>query len=243
MTEPPTMRMRQLAAASGVSVQTIHFYLREGLLPPPMKTAPNMAYYGEEYVEEIRLIKELQKQRYLPLSVIRLMLDARRQGKDVGELEDMRLSLEALFRPSGREPQEEHEPVGLSELMAIVDLPASAVETLEEVGLLMPVSTDQGNRYDGLDVRVARAAKRLLDLGLSTSDLALYRRYVDAVRTEAEVVRDKIFVGRGPQAGVRGLEVMEVLDTLNAALRQKVYREVATRSRPVGESQPRRRSD
>jgi DNA-binding transcriptional MerR regulator len=169
------MRISELVEATGVSAQTIHYYLREGLLPPPTKTAPNMAYYGPEYVEDIRLIKELQEKRYLPLSVIRLMLDAKRKGKDVSHLQDMRLSLEELFRPLG--PEDELEPVALVELVAMTGLPAATLEALEEMGLLMPATTPQGKRYDGLDVRIARAVKKLLDLGLEPSDLGFYGQY------------------------------------------------------------------
>jgi DNA-binding transcriptional MerR regulator len=106
-TEGKLMRIGELAEATGVSTQTIHYYLREGLLPPPIKTARNMAYYGPDHIEDIRLIKELQEKRYLPLSVLKLVLGAKREGKDVSQLQDMRLSLEELFRPLG--PEEEIE--------------------------------------------------------------------------------------------------------------------------------------
>ena len=46
-------------------------YLREGLLPEPVKTSRNMAYYPAEFVERIRLIKQLQEERFMPLRVIR----------------------------------------------------------------------------------------------------------------------------------------------------------------------------
>ena len=53
------MPIRELARAAGVSPQTIQYYVREGLLPPPTKTAKNMAYKGPEHVAAIRLFKEL----------------------------------------------------------------------------------------------------------------------------------------------------------------------------------------
>src|SRR3989304_5771469 len=133
------MRIGELVEATGVSAQTIHYYLREGLLKPPTKTAPNMAYYRPEYVDDIRLIKELQEKRYLPLSVIKLVLEAKRRGKDVGQLEVMSLSLEELFGPKG--PEEELEPVALVGLVAMTGLAAATLEALEEIGLLMPAIT------------------------------------------------------------------------------------------------------
>ena len=87
--ESKLLRMRELASASGVSAGTIKHYLREGLLPEPVKTSRNMAYYPPEFVERIRLIKQLQEERFMPLRVIKSMLDedpARAQA--LVELED-----------------------------------------------------------------------------------------------------------------------------------------------------------
>ena len=66
--------MGALAEASGVSAATIKHYLREGLLPPPVKTSRNMAWYTPDYVDRIKLIKRLQEERYLPLKVIKRIL-------------------------------------------------------------------------------------------------------------------------------------------------------------------------
>ncbi len=224
-TEEKLMRIGELAEATGVSAQTIHYYLREGLLPPPMKTAPNMAYYGPEHVEDIRFIKELQEKRYLPLSVIKLVLAAKREGKDVSQLRDMRLSLEELFRPLG--PEEELAPVTLVELVARTGVASATVEVLEEMGLLMPATTLDGKRYDGLDVRIAHAVKKLLDLGLAPSDLGFYGQYVEALQTEAKVIREKVIHRPGGKPQITGSEIKETLDNLKASLMAKVYRRAA----------------
>ena len=54
------LKMSGLVEASGVPAPTIKHYLREGLLPEPVKTSRNMAWYRPETVERIRLIKRLQ---------------------------------------------------------------------------------------------------------------------------------------------------------------------------------------
>ena len=53
---------------------TIKHYLREGLLPEPVKTSRNMAWYPREFVERVKLIKQLQEERFLPLKVIKEVL-------------------------------------------------------------------------------------------------------------------------------------------------------------------------
>jgi DNA-binding transcriptional MerR regulator len=69
------LRMGELAEASGVPVPTIKHYLREGLLPEPVKTSRNMAYYPPGFVDRIKLIKRLQEERFMPLKAIKSVLD------------------------------------------------------------------------------------------------------------------------------------------------------------------------
>ena len=76
------LRMGELVEASGVPAPTIKHYLREGLLPEPVKTSRNMAYYPPEFVDRIRLIKRLQEERFMPLKAIKGVLD---EGTDRAE--------------------------------------------------------------------------------------------------------------------------------------------------------------
>ena len=74
----PGLKMSELAQASGVSAATIKHYLREGLLgdgEEVVRTSRNMAYYPPEFVARIRRIKHLQEERFMPLRVIRELLD------------------------------------------------------------------------------------------------------------------------------------------------------------------------
>lgn len=68
------MKISELVKQTQVSKETIHYYVREGLLPRPRKLGKNVADYKESYVERIRLIKELQDHCFLPLSVIKRIL-------------------------------------------------------------------------------------------------------------------------------------------------------------------------
>ena len=72
--EEKLLKMSGLVEASGVPAPTIKHYLREGLLPEPVKTSRNMAWYRPETVERIRLIKRLQDERFMPLKAIRTLL-------------------------------------------------------------------------------------------------------------------------------------------------------------------------
>ena len=69
------LKISELAEQAEVPVATVRHYLREGLLPEPVKTSRNMAYYPPQFVARIRLIKQLQEERFMPLRVIRDLLE------------------------------------------------------------------------------------------------------------------------------------------------------------------------
>lgn len=53
------MRVGELSRRSGVSVASIKYYLREGLLPAGERTSPNQASYDEGHLRRLRMIRAL----------------------------------------------------------------------------------------------------------------------------------------------------------------------------------------
>ena len=65
------MKISKLVKKTGVPKETIHFYIRQGLLRKPRKSSVNAAEYNERYVDQIRLIKDLRDNYYLPIPEIK----------------------------------------------------------------------------------------------------------------------------------------------------------------------------
>jgi len=84
------LRVSELSRLTGVSTSAINYYVREGLLPPPLKTAPNMAYFDPGYVDMVNSIKVLQREKKLSLGEIKELLEKGKvkwhEGPDVGNL-------------------------------------------------------------------------------------------------------------------------------------------------------------
>ena len=53
--------IRDVERLTGVPRTTIHFYLRQGLLPRPQKTAASRSLYTEEHVRILDKIAELKQ--------------------------------------------------------------------------------------------------------------------------------------------------------------------------------------
>ena len=70
------MRISELSEATGVSVATIKYYLREGLLPAADKRAARLAEYDERHVRRLQLIKLLRDVGDIPIEGLRRLVGA-----------------------------------------------------------------------------------------------------------------------------------------------------------------------
>src|SRR3954451_7717704 len=64
----PNLRVEDLARAADVSVDTIRFYQKRRLLPPPAREG-RIAWYGEEHLDRLARIRDLRG-RGLTLALI-----------------------------------------------------------------------------------------------------------------------------------------------------------------------------
>jgi len=78
------MKMKELEQETGIGRETIRFYIREGLLPEPVRPKRNVATYGPEHVARLKLIRKLQQERFLPLNVIKTIVDAEAENPATG---------------------------------------------------------------------------------------------------------------------------------------------------------------
>jgi len=75
MKEKGYLRISDLVKVSGVPRSTIHFYLRQGILHPPLKTGRTMAYYDESHLERLVVIKKMKRDLRMPTAFLKSKLD------------------------------------------------------------------------------------------------------------------------------------------------------------------------
>ena len=223
------MRMGELAEASGVPAPTIKHYLREGLLPEPVKTSRNMAYYPPEFVERIRLIKRLQEERFLPLKAIKSVLDEDPdRANAILELEDRVLD-RALAGERAR--------TSAAEVRKRYGVPREVLDRLEELEVLSPNSRG----YSPSDITIIEAISRFRasgydeQIGFTVYDTLRYKEALEKlVREEVDVVMNRLAGEVPPERVVEMLESgAQPLKDLIAALHTKLM--VAELERHRGE--------
>jgi DNA-binding transcriptional MerR regulator len=157
------MRMRELEKLTGVGRETIRFYIREGLLPEPDRASANSAAYREEHVTRLRAIKRLQEERFLPLAIIKSLLDAEDGARWLHA--DAFPDLDAMLR--ARLDAKLHGTQGGQTLAGLAEETGLPLEILsEEVahGLLQP---DEAGRFGPRDVAIASCLADLRAIGFS----------------------------------------------------------------------------
>ncbi len=215
------MKISELAEASGVPVATVRHYLREGLLPEPVKTSRNMAYYPPEFVERIKLIKQLQEERFLPLKVIRELLES-------GDGDPDRLSalLELEDRILDRALAGEQERVPVSEVRERYDVPKEVLDRLAELDVLSP----SRRGYTPSDLRIVEAISRFRAggyderIGFTVYDTLRYKRAMEQLVTEeVDVLMERLAGEMDPDRAVELIEAGSApLQDLIAALHTKL---------------------
>jgi DNA-binding transcriptional MerR regulator len=162
------IRVEELARRADVSVDTIRFYQKRRLLPPPTREG-RVAWYGDDHVERLARIKELQRGGF-SLAVIRRLV--------TGELDaaDAPLAAAVAGAQAG-----DADLLSLEELAARVGVPATLLEAIVRERLIVAQYRDGQSGYTESDVDVLRSGLRLLEAGFPLSDLLeLARRHHDA---------------------------------------------------------------
>jgi DNA-binding transcriptional MerR regulator len=210
--------MGELAEASGVPAPTIKHYLREGLLPEPVKTSRNMAYYPPEFVDRIKLIKQLQEERFMPLKAIKSVLDEDpERARALVDLEDRILDRALAGERTRTSAAEVRERYGV---------PKDVLDRLEELEILSPNSRG----YSPSDIKIIEAISRFRaggydeQIGFTVYDTLRYKTALeDLVRQEVEVVMERLAGEVPPERVVEMLESgAQPLQDLIAALHTKL---------------------
>jgi DNA-binding transcriptional MerR regulator len=208
------LRMRDLTAMTGLDRQTIHFYMKAGLLPEGDKTGRNKALYDREHVERIELIRKLQKEQFLPLKAIRAVLDGDEAAFEPAQRR-LLLDVKAMLRARGfgavslgahgaSSAAEEAERIPVLKLLEQHGLPKVDFDEMVELGLLH-VEKVRGadgkavpsiRRRDAFRIELLGAIRQAgltRELGFAAADLLIYEEAIERLFVrERELVMSRI---------------------------------------------------
>jgi DNA-binding transcriptional MerR regulator len=161
------MKIRELVKRTGVPKETIHFYIREGLLRKPRKSNVNSAEYNESYVDQIQLIKNLRDNFYLPIpQTKKIVKDFRKQSPSDQAISQF---YSRFFRPADRLFAMEIE--GRDAFLQETGLGKKWLAKAEEWGVITPEILEDGEVvYAPDDVAIGKLMVDMDQLGFGPKD-------------------------------------------------------------------------
>jgi DNA-binding transcriptional MerR regulator len=224
-------RMKDLCEATGLPRQAIHFYIQQGLLPAGRKTGRNMAWYTEEHLDRLHLIKKLQHERFLPLKAIKALFDGEddvfspRQHAFLAGVKE-RLA-ESLKTSEDRSPT-----LTPTEIATQTGIDPKDVERAFELGLVGGVQSNGSLRIAAADVWIfevfgkVRALGFTPDLGFGVEDMALYQDAIaNLLNDEVRLVFSRLSELPPEKVAIMIEEVVPILDRYVMRLHSTKIRE------------------
>jgi DNA-binding transcriptional MerR regulator len=173
-------RIDDLARRAELTVDTIRFYQREGLLPAGARVGRTKVY-GPEHLDRIERIRDLQGRRF-SLAAIKALLDSERHDL-----------VDGIFAGEGSLSY------SVADLVERTGLEPGFVGALQAAGLLRDPADFGRATYDATDLDMLRAVTELLRAGMpATVVVELASIYVRGVEAMQSQVLDLFSGERGP---------------------------------------------
>lgn len=235
------MKIGELVQRTKVTKETVHYYIREGLLPKPRKRGRNIADYDNAYIERIQMIKELQDRYFLPLAIIKNIL---KNQKRTAEGESLLRLRKEYFRPVDQLLPQEVE--GEESFLKATGLGPKWLAKMEEWGIISPELKSGRKMYSQDDITLGRLVVEMDQVGIGVKDgfqAEALRHYRDLFR-EIVVMSHKYYfeaaLGKlSPEEfSKRVVQGREIMSTFFYHLYRKLSREEYRRILRLLETEP-----
>ena len=205
-----------------ISISKIRYLESEGLVEPE-RTAAGYRKFSTADVERLRFVLICQREKYLPLKVIKEHLDAIDRGLEPPELPGggpqvprMVLAADNSPDPDAFRPDASGLRLSRRELAEAADIDEALIDQLESFGL---IRTRAGStHYDGDALVVARTVGELAAFGLEPRHLRSFKTAADREVGLVEQVVSPLRRQRDAAAKARAEEVVRQLAALSVRL-------------------------
>jgi DNA-binding transcriptional MerR regulator len=160
------MKISELVKITGVSKETIHYYIREGVLRKPRKTGKNTADYNDSYVDQIRTIKTLRENYFLPIPVIKKLIKQQKK-QNRSEKSSFQFLIEN-FRPLDQLLSSEVN--GKQSFLEMTGLSEKWLNQMEEWHVITSEERDSDSFYSQDDVIIGKLIADMDRIGIGPRD-------------------------------------------------------------------------
>lgn len=174
-----------------ISVSKVRFLESEGLIFPEREQPSGYRRFRQEDVDRLLFVLRAQRDRYLPLRVIREQLEAMDRGEEI-EVQPP-VASPAAPAPAEKDSSPQAKPPATARLMTRRQLLAESglgEAALIELERMKVITVRRGTQFYGREaLTVAQSAKRLADFGVDSRQLRVLQQ---AAATEAAIVEQAL---------------------------------------------------
>jgi DNA-binding transcriptional MerR regulator len=197
-----------------LTISKVRFLEEEGLISPE-RTAGGYRKFTTKDAARVDLVLRLQKEHFLPLSVIREKLADFDRGRVPEELRPLVTRPEAVALPF-----DEAETVPLDEVQSTLGFPASFVRELAEFNLVHLIGGEGAEELSRGDVEVAHTCWDLRRFGVEARHLRMYETFADREAALFTQILSPAFRHRTPETRQKLVDTISELTTLTDQLRR-----------------------
>ena len=211
-----------------VSVSKLRFLESQGLISPH-RTSKGYRKYSRTDVAKLRWILTEQREKFLPLRVIReRMADVEwsaRAEEEAERLPDVDVS-DRVRRLAPRSSATDASGTGMTlpQLANASGLSLSQARELTRYGLLVPRPAADIDFYDNQALEVARIARQMFDQGLEPRHLRVFKASVDREMDLSTPAVQRVLQAGGAGAQRRARELLATQAALASGLREALVR-------------------
>ncbi len=202
-----------------LSISKLRFLEEEGLIAPE-RTGGGYRKFTTADVARLEIILRLQREHFLPLSVIRERLADYDRGKLPPELERAGGPVAEPLPLGG----EDEGPLPLEDAPSVIGVPVSFVKEIADFGLIQLQSGEVGLEITRPDVAIIHAAWDLRKYGVEPRHLRMYETFAEREAALFSQILMPAFRHKTPESRQKLTETLTELSTLTDDLKSRLLR-------------------
>ncbi|HZD59793.1 MAG TPA: MerR family transcriptional regulator [Anaerolineae bacterium] len=188
-----------------LSISKVRYYEEENLINPE-RTQGGYRKFSEEDVRRLELALSLQRDKYMPLNVIRKNLALMDMGQAPPEIKQMTSGNDQSSLDPG-----DNEPVLAEQAINNIGISPEMAKMLESFGIIRPFKTVEGKCYGPVDVQLMTIARDMAKYGIEPRHLRMYSSLAEKEFTLFQQILYPVLRQKGEDRDLRVREMLEKL--------------------------------
>jgi len=199
-----------------LTISKIRFLESEGLINPE-RTASGYRKFSDADAQRLRFILRLQRDKYLPLKVIREKIRELESGK--ARAGDLAPGISGTLEVGEELAAYDDSTLLKADAPQALDVSPTFVETLEDYGIICAHEGEDGYFFDKDDIKILRIAKEFSRYGLEPRHMRMYENLTDREAMAFEQIIMPALKSKDPEAKRKALDNLLQLVNLSRELK------------------------